>query len=377
LEPWEKAWVNVEEFLGTEHGEMGCQECHGGVQDADKGTAHTGLIARPSQAGMGTCQECHPDETAAFPDSLHVTQEGYWASIEGRGASRDHEAISEMFGNHCQSCHTSCGDCHVSQPASVGGGFIDGHVFNKTPSMTRNCTACHGSRVGNEYLGKHEGLPPDVHFRQGRMTCMDCHGGQEMHSMEPDCEACHTESEIEGEAMPSHRYDGMQLPSCETCHTTVTTGEDGNLMHEQHGTDLSCQVCHSLPYSNCNSCHVSISEETGNPKFTTQGSFLAFLIGRNTRQDHDRLYSYVPVRHIPIDAESYSYYGDNLLPNFNALPTWVYATPHNIQRETPQNASCLACHDNPDLFLTLDKVAPEEAEANRSVIIETISDPFP
>jgi hypothetical protein len=58
-----------------------------------------------------------------------------------------------------------------------------------------------------------------------------------------------------------------------------------------------------------------------------------------------------------------------MLPDFNALPTWVYATPHNIQRVTPQTESCDQCHNNPALFLTPDKVKPEELEANLEVMV--------
>jgi hypothetical protein len=114
---------------------------------------------------------------------------------------------------------------------------------------------------------------------------------------------------------------------------------------------------------------VAVSEKTGNPFFETAATYSTFLIGRNPRQGRDRPYDYVPVRHVPVDAESFAYYGDDLLSNFEALPTWVYATPHNIQRETPQNASCDACHGNPDIFLTADKVKPEELAANQSVIV--------
>jgi hypothetical protein len=53
----------------------------------------------------------------------------------------------------------------------------------------------------------------------------------------------------------------------------------------------------------------------------------------------------------------------------------LYATPHNIQRETPQNASCDACHGNPDIFLTADKVYEEELVANESVIVTNIPAP--
>jgi thiosulfate/3-mercaptopyruvate sulfurtransferase len=80
----------------------------------------------------------------------------------------------------------------------------------------------------------------------------------------------------------------------------------------------------------------------------------------------------VTLRHIPVDKDAYDFYGENLLPNFDALPTWAYTTPHNIQRNTPQTASCNSCHGNPDIFLTADKVAEEELQANQSVIIEEV-----
>lgn len=82
----------------------------------------------------------------------------------------------------------------------------------------------------------------------------------------------------------------------------------------------------------------------------------------------------MPVRHVPVDPDSFAYYGENLLSNFDDQPTWHYTTPHNIQRETPQTESCSSYHGNEALFLTAEKVKPEELEANRSVIVETIPD---
>jgi hypothetical protein len=64
-----------------------------------------------------------------------------------------------------------------------------------------------------------------------------------------------------------------------------------------------------------------------------------------------------------------------LLPNFNTLPSWAYATPHNVQLNTPQTESCNACHGNPDIFLTIDKVKPEEVEANLNVIVDQVPSP--
>ena len=374
LEPWEKVLVDGEIFPTTAHGQISCLECHNGIQDPNKEIAHTDLVALPSENAANNCSECHPVISNMFPDSLHATQKGYWTQLDARSTPEDHPAIEEMFGNHCQSCHTSCGDCHVSQPRSTGGGFISGHVFEKEPSMTRNCTACHGSRVGNEYLGKHEDIKADVHFRQGRMKCVDCHTSHEMHGQTTGCSYCHEEMPESEFAPTNHRYndDDLQFPTCEACHWDAAEGTDEIAMHQQHGDQLSCQVCHSVSYTSCDGCHVQISEETGNPFFATEGDYLTFMIGRNPIQSEQKPYEYVTLRHIPVAKDAYDFYGENLLSNFDALPTWAYATPHNIQRITPQAESCNACHGNADLFLTADKVAAEELEANQSVIVETI-----
>ncbi len=365
LEPWEKVFVNAETFPATEHGEIACVDCHGGEDVADKEDAHMGIIGRPSEGAAPACANCHEDQVVLADQNLHFTQEGYWTMLEARGADRNHEGMEVAFGNHCSSCHTSCGDCHVGQPASVGGGLLDGHVFTSDPPMTRTCTACHGSRVGNEYLGKNEGVQADVHFRMERMVCTDCHEGAELHG--------DISNEV-GEP-PNHRYDGVEGAQCENCHITYASDSDEVREHRIHDDTLSCQVCHSTTYVNCSSCHVQVSDESGNPFFTTEDTWFTFLIGRNTRQSEGRPYAYVPVRHVPIDPESFAYYGDNLLPNFDDVPTWHYATPHNIQRNTPQTETCNSCHGNTDLFLTADKVAPSELQANEGVIVDTIPEP--
>lgn len=366
LEPWEKVLVDAEKFLQTEHGKLTCIECHGGVNVSVKDSAHTEMIASPSEQPDVYCAECHEAEAAAYPNSLHNTQAGYWMTINTRNGNipEDHPALEEMFGNHCASCHTSCGECHVSQPKNVGGGLFTGHVFEKTPPMTRSCTACHGSRVGNEYLGKNEGFPGDVHFREARMNCVKCHTGEAMHGT------------ADASLMPDHRLSGAEDPKCTDCHPDAAGGADGIEMHGQHSDDLSCQVCHSISYTSCDGCHVAVSETSGNPFFETQATYMTFFIGKNPIQSEERPYKYVPVRHVPIAPTSYEFYGENLLSNFNALPTWVYATPHNIQRNTPQNASCEACHGNPDIFLTADKVQEAELTANSSVIVQALPAPL-
>ncbi|HSO11212.1 MAG TPA: cytochrome c3 family protein [Anaerolineales bacterium] len=362
LEPWEKALVDNEKFSQTTHGKQTCTDCHNGVQSADKDDAHEGLIASPSAQPDKYCGECHEEQTTTYPFALHSTQEGYWTAINARSVPENHPALEEMFGNHCASCHTTCGECHVSQPKNVGGGLFTGHVFEKTPPMTRSCTACHGSRVGNEFLGKNEGFPGDVHFREARMNCVKCHEGADLHGSATDAANADT-----------HRYAGTEDPECVDCHPTTLPGGDENPMHQSHGDNLSCQVCHSITYTSCDGCHVAISQKSGNPFFETEATYSTFLIGRNPNPTEERPYKYVPVRHVPIAATSYQFYGENLLPNFDVLPTWMYATPHNIQRNTPQNASCEACHAGDGaIFLTADKIKAEEMQANSAVIVESL-----
>jgi len=238
--------------------------------------------------------------------------------------------------------------------------------------MSQNCTACHGSRVGNEYLGKHEEIPGDAHFRLERMNCIDCHSGTEMHDSNALCKECHTVEEGVEKIQKLNRYAGAQTPSCESCHPEVGAWNDINKNHTTHIGKLACQVCHTVAYTSCDGCHVAISQKSGQPFYQTEGDYLTFFIGKNPSPSYHRPYEYIVLRHVPTAVDSYTFYGDNLLPNFDSLPTWVYATPHNVQKKTPQNESCNACHGNAEIFLTIDKVKPEEVNANRNAIVDQV-----
>jgi hypothetical protein len=103
-------------------------------------------------------------------------------------------------------------------------------------------------------------------------------------------------------------YDGVQEPRCETCHVTIALGQDEGIeMHQQHAGDLSCQVCHSQPYTSCDGCHVQISEETGNPFFRTDDHYFTFMIGKNPRESYDRPYEWVTLRHVPVAMDSFPF----------------------------------------------------------------------
>jgi len=350
---WERVWIDAETYSQDLHSLINCTQCHGGQAVNDMTLAHTDMNERPAQ-NAETCGSCHTDVTPASLNSLHSTLAGYDTALYERSVPENHPVLEDMEASHCNECHTTCGDCHISQPFSVGGGLLDGHNYVETPPMSQTCTACHGSRVKNEYFGLNEGFPSDVHFRN-RMSCSDCHTADEIHGIGITAD---------------HRYDGVAEPSCESCHQDEIGVGSGIEQHEIHGTEiLSCQSCHSIEYTNCTNCHVEQTDD-GVPFFSVESHDMGFYLGRNDLQGAERPYRYVTVRHVPIDRDSFSFYGDNLLPNFDNRPTWMLATPHNIQRNTPQNATCDSCHGNDALFLTIDKVVESERAANINIIVD-------
>jgi len=387
LEAWQRVYVR-ESFLNTTHGQLGCISCHKGNPDADqKSAAHAALISHPSDQADIYCASCHQEQSSHQKTSMHYSQEGYHTLFEERsgfafayfGNRRDESRIYP----DCGGCHTTCGECHVIRPRSANSGFISGHVFNRTPNLTNNCTACHGSRIGEEYTGSHDGLNPDVHytFLAGVLKCEDCHSSHEMHGDGTQYE---------------DRYDtnNSALASCENCHSY----DSNNHYHKMHwrgdaGATLSCQTCHSQPYKNCNGCHAKGNSSHGG---ITGSSYLLFKIGKNPKKSDDRPYDFVPVRHIPILPNTFENWGVENLENFTSSPTWKYATPHNIQRWTAQTDTSNgggcghSCHNKDKFYLReadllrgisdhvdgsfsvnpdLQQFQEAEAEANKNVYI--------
>ncbi len=338
------------------HGKVGCVICHGGdCRTEDKAAAHLDLIADPSPA---TCESCHAEISVNSESSMHTTLDGMRSKLEARGADMIQGSLADQaFENHCAGCHTTCGQCHISRPTQAGGGLLKSHEIRKTPSMQNNCVACHGARAGNEYLGNNEGVRGDLHWNQQGMSCGACHG-DELHAASPGA---------------TDKYRNDLAISCEGsgCHDTLRQNLNQNAFHDQHVNDLSCQVCHSVAYKNCYGCHAYLDAD-GAPKFTTEPSQMLFKVGLNPLISEDRPQRYVVLRHAPGNPDLFKYYGEDLLPEFDNEPTWKYATPHNIQLQTPQTKSCNACHGNEDLFLTAKDVAAAEMAANSKVIVTKI-----
>ena len=355
LEAWEKVYVRDADFIDSIHNQSNCIGCHSGTPDVgEKEAAHRDVVRDPTLSNAVVCATCHADESQLAETSLHYTVNGYKTVMAARGMDLSDAVAQEAFGNHCTSCHATCGECHISRPRSAGGGLIAGHQFKRIASISNTCLACHGGRVGPEYQGKNEGVQGDVHWSKGGMPCTTCHQVADMH----------------GDGTPyTHRFDGPASPSCLDCHPDVSAGQDGVPQHVLHEEKVACQVCHSAgPYKSCYNCHVG-QDAQGLAFFKTDPSQMTFKIGRNSEQSDERPWNYVLVRHAPVARDTFVYYGDNLLPDYDKVPTWKTAVVHNIQRVTPQNQECNGCHGQSALFLMEGDVDPDELEANRDVIV--------
>ena len=298
------------------------------------------------------CLFCHAQpvgelnavDPVGYKASLHLNLWGERAQVELRTdcelptdtLNTDNQCAAG-FQNRCSGCHTTCGQCHVSRPKSVGGGFPKtfaylSHRFRKTPHMTEQCTACHGSRVGTDYLGQLDSNEPDTHYERG-MQCSACHSAQEMHG----------DTQFEG-AHYDHRYQVKTMPRCEGCHEDLAPND----FHAAHvgvaGRNLQCQVCHSQPYKNCTNCHALTPEG-----YEIDPSTVGFKIAHNPRRDTRGEYDYVVVRHVPVHPDSFAAW-DVEATSYGAEPTWKYASPHNVRRWTaqttvPDGGACAAsCH---------------------------------
>ncbi len=361
--------------------------CHNGPADnsfANMEEAHEGIVRDPSMSGdvgclqchedpsFGTsaCDKCHTDIVAANANSLHTNLWGEKGLIELRGqCTFEGSGYEDMFSNKCGGCHTTCGQCHVSRPNSVGGGFpkfggvvYAAHRFSRTPNQSENCTACHGSRIGVDFNGdlNEEG---DVHSTQERMKCESCHHAEEIHG----------DNQYEGDHY-THRYQVKTMPRCNdaACHPVL----GDNSYHQAHvgveGSNLQCQVCHSQPYKNCTNCHNLGTGEKGD-KFEINPSVVQFKIAKNP-SPYRTEYDYCVVRHVPVDPNTYEDWGLEL-PGYLDEPTWKYASPHNILKETPQTTEVegkgcgTACHGTPD--------SPEGWFLRESDLRDLNGDPLP
>jgi thiosulfate/3-mercaptopyruvate sulfurtransferase len=384
-----------DDFTSSTHGSGDCTACHGGDDMVDtRAAAH--VTDWESIPDSSNCS-CHGAIATASEDSLHTNLGGYVTILNARGADVSVAGtLKTRFDEQCTRCHvanddtelSACGFCHVSVPVIAGGGFLNGHNFRKTPDMERNCTACHGSRIKDEFFGLNQDLvdrntadagytssqlastgllAPDVHFNATQAVNAD---GYEL-----GCTLCHSANEMHGGGAPipagnGDRYAVTSAPDCTDagCHETPPS----NTFHDManHLTAMACQVCHAQPYKNCFGCHTDVDTgDTGLPYYTinegdpagTNDALMTFRIGANLNPS--RAFTYAVLRHVPVDMDTFRYSDsdpvDGLIPNMTNAPTWKYASPHNIVRNTAITegdfSACSNCHNSPgyeDFWLT-------------------------
>ena len=360
LEPLEKVLVS-KDFLSTPHGEIDCVTCHGGDSSStDKATAHAGFDPLPSVNNpQKACGDCHEEIVATAKDSLHATLSTFPMVLKSRANMEKWGQVNEARKNHCASCHTSCGGCHVSRPQFAQKGFIKGHLFHKRSDPINQCTACHGSRVGSEFYGQRG--RGDVHAAKAAMDCVACHKAKEMHAAAP--------KDLKS------RYDLKEMERCTDCHQDLQYGSVRD--HAIHIGKVQCQVCHSQTYVNCYSCHVGKDSE-GMAFFQNQREVETLKIGFNYDPKAPGAgYRFMLVRHVPSDPEMFDFYGKDGFTNFGNVPTWKRASPHNIQRRTWQAANCNHCHGNRALFLSSSDLLDYEKQANKKVVVPDSKLPKP
>lgn len=368
IEPFDRVFLGgpgYQHFKNSEHGRLECTYCHGGVDGtADKHLAHSGdFVKHPSLNAALACGDCHVDIVHNAAGSLHEQGWGQKNSIAKRmGVSSFDELPDELhtaYDRNCATCHASCGDCHVNRPKAGGGGLYRGHQFSRTPDIRDNCVACHSSRGGHAYFGLGVGARPDVHLTKAGLTCLDCHSSQQIHG--------------DGQIY-AHRFESKTAPQCGDCHADL---EASNQFHEAHYQDLDCYVCHAQDYNNCGSCHVGGAG-------ARIVSHLSYKIGLNPIPEN-RPYQFVLLRRTPAAPDTFSVFGVDTMPNFDAKTTYNYTTPHNIllwtaRTETAPDQNCYVnCHvlpnepvnHNRELYLFAADLKEEwEKSANQHIVVD-------
>jgi len=348
-------------FTDTKHGELGCIACHGGNNVQDMAQAHTGIVTDPSVQAGGICNQCHADQAEHFANSLHYTFNGAVKSLETfshPGVLGEDGGLTKVFNSNCNNCHATCGQCHVSRPNAVAGGLYAEHAFAADPPTDDTCYNCHGARSAGEYLGQ-VGLNSDVHFSRADLDCTGCHPATNFHGAANEA---------------TEKFASTDLPKCTDCHQDVYAGTTQIAMHKAHPADtLSCQVCHSTANNNCYSCHLNFQDDKAVSHSDTK---LQFKIALNPDRDELHPEKYITVRHIPTLAASFTAAGEDLLPNYDAVPNWKLSPTHNIQRYTPQNGSCTSCHGKATLFLTEKDLVEGDSKANEELLVKTIPPAF-
>lgn len=369
-EPYDRVYLTedgLKAFSKTAHYDVGCIGCHNGTDGTkDKTVAHSGsFVAHPSSIAEEKCGSCHEGIVDDYKTSIHngMGQMRKVAIRSGYDGSDDFSKLPahqiEGYTANCATCHGTCGNCHVVRPKLGGGGLANGHKFTETPDMVNTCVACHSSRGGHAFLGIAPGTQPDVHLTKMGFKCTNCHSGEELHG--------------NGEKV-EQRYAYTELPECEDCHKSLA---NSNNYHAVHYDQFECQVCHSQDYNNCGSCHIH-GDGARIP------AYMDYKIASNPIPDIKPGFKFSLVRRTLAAPDNWALYSVPQYSDFDVLPTYNYATPHNILKWTSRTiaesgATCmLNCHIreedgsvlNKNLYLFNENLLPWELNATSGITVD-------
>lgn len=244
------------------HAQLGCRDCHAALAESSESSApqwHAAVEVDPSADGGQVCASCHgQDMIDNFKASLHFTANGIAKGLCERleqtpGAQQIFEDTfyePEMYMG-CNTCHATCGQCHVSNPNIVGGGLVNSHSFG-APVAELSCNPCH-------YENSEYHLEVDVHATKHGMTCLDCHKDTVEFHGRPVAELDEVKLHFQGpDSKATGRIEadmksGIVQVKCVDCHESKA--KDHPVQDVDHFAKLECVACHSMPYSNCFGCH--------------------------------------------------------------------------------------------------------------------------
>lgn len=256
------AGLYVDLKLMAAHGDVDCISCHTQLNNTEEAATpnwHAATIRDPSADGGQVCASCHGQEMVdTFKASLHFTMNGVAKGLCERlkQTPNSQELFDEIFFEPemymgCNTCHATCGQCHVSKPNITGGGLLNSHAFGK-PSPESSCAPCH-----YENADYHQEV--DVHATKHGLSCLDCHTdlvefhGRSLADMpEGKLHYKGPDSKATGPIETNMKNDVVQV-TCEQCHAEKV--QDHPVKGVDHFSKMDCAACHSLPYSNCFGCH--------------------------------------------------------------------------------------------------------------------------
>ena len=202
------------------------------------------------------------------------------------------------------------------------------------------------------------------------MNCVDCHNNHELHGQKADCPQC---------TPGPRRY--LEPP------TTVmrTPVPDLQIVPPQHHPRKRQHrdahrprrqpLMPGLPFDHLHELRRlprRDQREDRESRFRNRSHLFHVPDRVEPQPQLTRPYKYVPLRHVPAIAGRFRLLRGEPAPKLNAPANLGLCHTAQYPAKTPQTESCNACHGNSDIFLTVEKINPEEIEANLPVIVPAI-----